>query len=264
MKLTTFLNNHYEEFPQVCAVIGFKPSKTTGAQQAVSERRTIVEISFFAGTIKIMRIDNGYKKEYSYGDKEYESFRKFAWKCVFSSKVLAVTFIIPEYFKSAKREEFEKMYGLCSVRNIPVDIICNGRKFKSTKEHAVYLQERRTSIEEFSVSVECVSLIIKHAKELLPYLKKGADVLIEVLRQQIKLSGYDVDMQSIYTTDGLNHGKIDDSKGQREWSRDYTKHYERYQQNLIDLLNMYISCKFYKQAGFEVETDGIGRRDTDS
>lgn len=221
-------------------------------------KTTLLEINFISNTVKVMRIDNGYKNATEF-EKNYADFRKYAWKCLHSPKVIAVTFITATY-----RKDIISMVRYCEMQKLPVDIIIGKQKLHTSQQFQIWFSEQQTSKDEWKVSVECVQLIAKHARELMPYLKKGIDVLIEVLRSQIKASGYDVDMQSLYITDGLNHGKIDDSKGIREWSRDYTKHYERYQQTLIDLINMYISCKFYKQAGLEPETDGIGRHDTDS
>lgn len=206
---------------------------------------TLLQLDFTSNTVKILRTDNGYKNATEFS-KDYASFRKYAWKCLHSPKVLAVTFISNYY-----RKDIMSMVRYCEMQELPVDIIIGKQKFHTSREFQTWFAEQQTAKDEWNVSIECVQLIAKHARELMPYLKKGVDVLIDTLRQQIKLSGYDVDLNSLTITDGLNHGKIDDSKGIREWSRDYTKHYERYQQNLIDLINMYINCKFYAQAGFE-------------
>lgn len=239
-------------------------------------KTTLLEINFISNTVKVLRIDNGYKNATEFG-KDFESFRKYTWKCLHSAKVIGASFVVPEYYSKTMRakvqlkevtktryEIFEQMFGFCVINELKLSIVYRKMKFQTVQEFKNYCMEVQQAREEWKVSVECVQLLAKHARELMPFLKKGVDVLIDVLRSQIKASGYDVDMQSLYITDGLNHGKIDDSKGIREWSRDYTKHYDRYQQNLIDLINMYISCKFYKQAGLVPEDDGIGRHDTDS
>lgn len=240
-------------------------------------KTTLLEINFISNTVKVLRIDNGYKNANEFG-KDFEQFRKYAWKCLHSTKVIGVSFVVSEYYSKEmcakvtikdcikeRREVFEQMFGFCVVYDMKLSIVCRKVKFQTMQEYRNYCMERMQTKAEWNVSVECVQLLAKYARELMPYLQKSVDVLTEVLRNQIKLSGYDVDMSSITVTDGLNHGKIDDSKGIREWSRDYTKHYERYNQNLIDLINMYINCKFYKQAEFEtLNAYGISESDVDS
>lgn len=208
-------------------------------------------------TIKLLRTDNGYKQTTSLEDKQ--AMHKQAWYIMHSPKLLALT--IKTFFYS---KDIASMVSYAEMINIPVEVITPSGKFHSSREFLAWFQETQQAEEEHMLSVENINLLVKHAPELLRYAKRSSDELIRVLREQIRLSGYDVDMQSMFITDGLNSGVVEDGKGRHEWSRSHTKHYERYDRTLKDLILMYISCKFYKQAGFEAETDGIGRHDIDS
>ena len=224
------------------------------------ERRTIAQFDYTSkpNTIKLMRLDNGYKTTDSFEDKE--DMHKRAWYVLHSPKLYALT-IKTNYYSN----DINSMIRFCEMNHIPVDIITRNGKLHSSKEFCVWSHEVQQAKDEFAISAEVSKLLSDYAPELLKYARRGSDELIEVLRQQIKNSAYDVDMQSLFVTDGLNSGKIDDSKGIHEWSRTYTKHYNRYNQTLKDLLLMYISCKFFKKAEMNSESkDTINTEDVDS
>ena len=233
-------------------------------------RKTVAEFDFNTKTIKLMKTNPIYKQELKYDT--IDSMYKQVWFVLHSPKLVACTFTTNFYGSTiASMVRYTEMIGLT------FQILTSNGKFHSSREFFVWFTEQQNRIEEINLSVENINLITTYARELIRFARStrtyitvtdtGVTVtseLVEVLKEQIRKSGYDVSMHSVTVQDGLNSGIIEDNRGKHEWSRDYTKHYERYNQTITDLLNMYISCKFYKQAGFEAETDGIGRHDIDS
>ena len=209
-------------------------------------RITVVQFDYTVkpNTIKLLRTDNGYKQTISLDDKQ--AMHRQAWYVMHSPKLLALTIKTSFYSK-----DIASMISYAEMIGVPVDVCTPNGKFHTSREFLTWYQEQAQAEEEHMLSVENINLLVKHAPELLRYAKISSDELIRVLREQIRLSGYDVDMQSVFITDGLNSGVVEDGKGRHEWSRSYTKHYERYDRTLKDLLLMYISCKFYRSAGFE-------------
>lgn len=259
MKLTNYVAMHTQEFPMITKVVGVTP--TVAPQSASTDtsdvRKTVAEFDFNTKTIKLMKTNPIYKQELKFDT--IDAMYKQVWFVLHSPKLIACTFTTNFYGSTiASMVRYTEMIGLT------FQILTSNGKFHSSREFFVWFTEQQTRTEEFNLSVENTQLLTKHAPELIRFARKSIDTLYDVLRQQIYKSGYDVSMYSVTIQDGLNSGVIEDNRGKHEWSRNYTKHYERYNQMLNDLLNMYISCKYYKQAGFEPETDGIGRHDIDS
>ena len=261
MKIREFVALHIEEFPEASRVLGVKPNTqaTKSTQRQTSERKTIAEFDFNNKVIKLMKTNPVYVSEPVQFDSITNMYKQ-AWFILHSPKLCAVTFTVNFYGSTIL-----SMIRYAEMIHLTIDIIVPNGKFHSSREYSVWYAEQQTRKDEFNISVENINLMVQHCPELLTYAKRSNDELLEVLRSQVQNSGYDVSMYSVTTQDGLNHGKIEDELGRpTEWSRDYTKHYERYNQTLNDLLLMYISCKFYAQHGIDKDTDGIGRHDVDS
>ena len=261
MKITDYVASNINEFPTIAEVLGIKTTRQTTPKSALTEdtRKTIAELDFNTKTIKLMKTNPVFKQEIKLDDMT--AMHKQAWFVLHSPKLCAVTFITNFYSST-----IASMIRYTEMLQLPMDIITSAGKFKSSREYLVWYTEQQTRKDEFEMSATNIQLIIKHAPELKKHARKSIDELIEVLRSQIKLSGYDVSLQSIITTDGLNHGEVEDEYGKpKQWSRDYTKHYERYNQTLNDLLLMYISCKFYAQHDIKADfNNGIAETDIDS
>lgn len=237
-----------------------KAKIVTPQSASSNERKTIAEFDFNNKVIKLMKTNPIYTLD-PIRFTDISAMYKQAWVVLHSPKLIGVTFIVDFYGNTIK-----SMVSFAEMNNLHIDIIVPHGKFHTSREYLVWYSEQATRDDNFKMSIENQKLIVKHCPELYKIAARSIEDLIEVLRSQIKLSGYDVSMYSIITTDGLNSGTIEDRQGKaKEWSRDYTKYYERYDQTLNDLLNMYISCKFYKKAGFAPDnTDGINRDDYDS
>lgn len=209
-----------------------------------TERKTVADVDFNQKVIKLMKTNPVYiEKPMKFDDMQ--GLYKAVWFVLHSPKLCGVTFRTTFYGNT-----IASMVRYCEMQGIVLDLIVPRSKLHTSREFLVWYQEQQTAQEEHVLSIENTNLIIEHAPELIRYAKKSSDELIRVLREQIQKSGYDVSMYSTITTDGLNSGVVEDGKGRHEWSRSYTKHYERYDQTLKDLLLMYISCKFYRSAGF--------------
>ena len=258
MKLTDYIAMHTQEFPMITDTLGITVRTTPKSASISSDiRKTVAEFDFNNKVIKLMKTNPIYKQELKFDT--IDAMYKQVWFALHSPKLVACTFTTNFYGSTiASMVRYTEMTG------ITFQILCQNNKFRSSKEFFVWFAEQQTRIEEFNLSIKNTQLITSYAPELIKYARMSMNTLIDVLRQQIYNSGYDVSLHSMTIQDGLNSGTIEDNRGKHEWSRDYTKHYERYNQTLNDLLNMYISCKYYKQAGFEAETDGIGRHDIDS
>lgn len=239
-----------------------KSACDTGVKRSTSygTRRTVAEFDYTCkpNKIKLMRLDNGYKQVIEVADKE--AMHKQAWYTLHSPKLYGVTISTNYYSK-----DIASMVKFLEMNQLPITIITNSGKFHTSKEFLVWFQENQQAQEEYELSGTISRKIATECPELVKYARKSIDTLKDVLLQQLRLAGYDVSMYSDIITDGLNSGKIDDSKGIHEWSRTYTKHYQRYEQTLNDMLDMYISCKWFKAHGFEVESkDGFGLNDIDT
>lgn len=222
-------------------------------------RITLAELDYTVkpNTVKLLRTDNGYKCTESYEDKQ--AMHKRAWYIAHSPKLLGIT-IKTNYYSN----DIRSLLAYFNMQDIACTIITKAGKFNTVKEFDNWFSETQYANDMANLTQENINLILEHAKELIKYAKNGT--LTEVLQTQIRLSGYDVSMSSIDTTDGLNSGVIDDGHGGIEWSRTYTKHYERYNTQLNDLLKMYISCKWYKENGISNERNpyGISTSDIDN
>ena len=272
MKLTDYVAMHTQEFPMITEVVGVTSTATpkSASTDTSDVRKTVAEFDFNTKTIKLKKTNPVYRQELKYDT--IDAMYKQVWFVLHSPKLVACTFTTNFYGSTiASMVRYTEMIGLT------FQILTSNGKFHSSKEFFVWCTEQQNRIEEINLSVENINLITTYARELIRFARStrtyitvtdtGVTVtseLVEVLKEQIRKSGYDVSMHSTTTQDGLNSGVIEDNRGKHEWSRDYTKHYDRYNQTITDLLNMYISCKYYKQAGFEAETDGIGRHDIDS
>lgn len=284
MKVEDFVRLHPDEFPSLAKFFGVKQrkqqmsvedynytlddlrdkfdapySKPATPVTTYGKRITVAQFDYTTkpNTIKLLRTDNGYKQTTELDDKQ--AMHKQAWYVMHSPKLLALTIKTSFYSK-----DIASMISYAEMIGITIDIITPSGKLHSSREFLVWYQEQQTAQEEYVVSIENVKLMVEHAPELLPYAKKSCDKLRQVLTEQISKANYDADMQSYITTDGLNSGRMDDNKGIREWSRTYTKHYERYDHTLRDLILTYISCKFYAAHDMEHRSDGINRDDVDS
>ena len=243
------------------------PKHPVAQQEVDAERYTEVTIDFGKKSRRVRRLDNGYVgpvRTYS-TDKEFASG---IWYALHSVHTCSVN-IWSRYY----RTDIATYVWFCKNRNIDVKIIVPGRKpqvFTSIDQFSNYFRESAIEEDEHNIGAENLKLINTYARELLPYLKKSSETLKDILRSQLRLSGYDLvgydaELKSAYAHHTLNSGKIDDSKGVREWSRDYTKSKDRYVTQLNDLLLMYISAKYYKSQGFEeMNRYGISESDIDS
>lgn len=258
MKITDYVASHINEFPTIAEVLGIKVTTQQATPKSASNvRSTVAELDFNNKVIRLTKTNPTYQQDIKCDDMA--QMYKQSWYVLHSPKVVAVSFIINFYGSTVK-----SMISYCEMIGLDMNIITPNGKFSSSKDYIAWYGEQATRSAEHQLSVENTQLIVSYCPELLRFAKRSVEELIEVLRSQIKTSGYDVSLHSIITTDGLNHGTVEDNLGKHEWSRTYTKHYERYDQTLNDLLNMYISCKYYQSVGIEAETDGIGRHDVDS
>lgn len=219
-------------------------------KNATVNRITLVELDYTVkpNTVKLLRTDNGYKCTESYDDKQ--AMHKRVWYIAHSPKLLGIT-IKTNYYSN----DIRSLLAYFNMQDIACTIITKAGKFNTTKEFDTWFSETQHANDMANLTQENINLIIEYAKELIKYAKDGT--LTEVLQTQIRLSGYDVSMSSIDTTDGLNSGVIDDGHGGIEWSRNYTKHYERYNTQLNDLLKMYISCKFLHEHGYDADGNAL-------
>lgn len=277
MKVEDYVRLHPDEFPSLAEFFGVKQSTSVVQQSTAIERKTIAEFDFDNKEIRLMKTNPIYKDAYKYN--KIADMYKAIWSkqipVIRSNKLCAITFKTSFF-----GEKIKKMIVYCEMRGIVIDIIVpldsekkHFTKLHSSREYTVWSEEQQIMKDEDAVSDEVLIHINRYAPELKCFTK-NIDLLIEVLKSQIRLSDYDANINSIFSRDLKNNGKIDDSKGIREWSRDHNKHKdansiqrygENFDQAVIDLLNTYISCKYYKQIGLAPESkDGIGRNDIDS
>lgn len=302
MSVKQFVAKHRSEFPTIAKTLGIKSSTAIGtldyqysldslrdtftapysnaptksASSATPERKTIAEFDFTTKTIRLMKTNPVYRYAETYKDEQQMS--KCVWKQIFSPKTYAVTFKANGYTQVLK-----SMIATCEMYHYPMDILVpvdvsrldrnRYTKLHTTREFTTWYVEQEERKFERRISADNYQLLKKHAPELRRFVFEDIDNLIDYMQEVIRSSGYDVHMQSIFTSDGLNSGVVEDTKGKHEWSREYTKKYERGTSlkhgepiinNFYDLLMMYINCKFYAEHDIEKNTDGIGRHDVDS
>ena len=278
MKGTEFIASNITEFPTIAEVLSINASTVTpkSASSATSERKTIAEFDFTTKIIKLMKTNPIYKHVEECHD--IQQMNKLVWKQIFSPKTYAVTFKANRY-----TEVLKSMIATCEMYHYPIDILVpvdvskldrnRYTKLHTTREFITWYVEQEERKFERKISADNYQLLKNYAPELRRFVFEDIDNLIDYMQEVIRSSGYDVHMQSIFTSDGLNSGEVEDNRGKHEWSREYTKKYERgiffkhgepIVNNFYDLLMMYINCKYYAQHGIDKDTDGIGRHDVDS
>jgi len=221
-------------------------------------RQTIATFNLNTKEVVLAKTHPEYEQTMKYEDKQ--AMHKAMWYILHSPKLVEVH-IYTTYYS----QDILSMVRYCEMIHMPVDIHINRAVLHTSAELQAWFTETQQTREEFDIARECIDLMVQYAPELLRIAKRSNDELIETLRSQVHASGYDVSMQSIFNQDGLNSGVFEDAKGKHEWSRTYTKRYERYTTSLKDLLLMYISCKFYAQNDFiEPDRHGISESDIDS
>ena len=208
-------------------------------------RKTSAVFNIVNGEITLAKTNPVFEQTSKYEDKT--AMHKAMWYILHSPKLIEVNIISTYYSK-----DILSMIKYCEMVGLYVELHLNKDTLHTSTELQAWFTESQQTKEEWAIGRECIDLMVKHTPELLKYAKKSNDELIEVLHNQIYNSGYDVSMQSIFNQDGLNSGVYEDRIGKKhEWSRTYTKRYERYNTQLKDLLLMYINCKFYAQNNFE-------------
>lgn len=231
-------------------------------------RQTVATFNIVAKEITLAKTHPYYVQTTPYGEDK-QAMHKAMWYVLHSPK-LAEVHIYTSYYS----KDILSMVRYCEMIDMPIDVHVHNpivtsyvnQKFYTSAELQTWFVETQQTKEELAIARECIDLMVQYAPELLKIAKRSNDELIETLRSQVYASGYDVSMQSIFNQDGLNSGVIEDKFGHpQEWSRTYTKRYERYTTSLKDLLLMYISCKFYAQHDFDEPNHyGISESDIDS
>ena len=281
MKITDYVASNINEFPTIAEVLGIKATtKQATPKSASTERPVLAQFDFLTKTLKMMKLNPVYKDEWTF--KTIDEMNKHVWRQIYNPKVVGVTFITSWYSDTIK-----SMISTAQMNNMNIDIFVpvDVRKFAknqrftkihTAKEYKVWYGEQSRNKLESMLPSENVKLIHKYAPELLELALSDCDSiekLIAHMEQYIADAGYKNYLQSDFLTDGLNHGTVEDNRGKHEWSRDYTKYYDRasalrygepVSTSFTDILNMYISCKYYQSVGIEAETDGINRDDVDS
>lgn len=223
-------------------------------------RQTVATFDFVVREITLEKTHPHYVQTTQYGEDK-QAMHKAMWYILHSPKLAEVRISSSYYSK-----DIISMVRYCEMIGMPIIISIGNNIFRASTELQAWFTETRQTKEELTIARECIDIMVQYAPELLKIAKRSNDELIETLRSQVYASGYDVSLQSIFNQDGLNSGVIEDKFGHpQEWSRTYTKRYERYTTSLKDLLLMYISCKFYAQHDFDEPNHyGISESDIDS
>lgn len=172
----------------------------------------------------------------------------FLFDCI-NSKQVDTIYVVKQYpsYRLIKAIKFGLFKGKSFILNKK-----SIETFEDLKSFETDIQTYFLDKESEEQANQCLKIIFKN-KELVPYYRKGNNVLMEHLQQYIYNAGYDVSLSSETYAHKSQVTSFKEGSKTYTFAYDYIRTTTRSVVSLLDLLNQYINVKFYQEFNFEPE-----------